>query len=167
MKTMKLTAALSLGIALLLAALPAAASTGESRLASGAGPVVLAEYSKIHDALAADRTAGVAEAAATLHSIAAKRIPAAGDADRPLFQAVADAAAKLTGEELAALRAPLKELSVAVDALLRAGGTQGWQLYYCPMADGYWIQTAEGVRNPYYGAAMLKCGDKVEGVAQP
>ncbi len=37
---------------------------------------------------------------------------------------------------------------------------------HCPMAfDGRgasWIQTDEQVRNPYYGAAMLKCADRVE-----
>lgn len=37
---------------------------------------------------------------------------------------------------------------------------------HCPMAfDGRgasWIQTDKAVRNPYYGASMLKCADKVE-----
>ncbi len=49
-----------------------------------------------------------------------------------------------------------------MDAYLRASGTPGWSLYYCPMADGYWLQAAEPVANPYYGKAMLRCGDKVE-----
>ena len=71
------------------------------------------------------------------------------------------AAGKLTGKDVAALRGQFKELSKATDAFLRASGTPGWALYYCPMADGYWLQASEPVANPYYGKAMLRCGDKV------
>ncbi|QDV85361.1 Cation efflux system protein CusB precursor [Stieleria magnilauensis] len=52
-----------------------------------------------------------------------------------------------------------------------AGADQLFELH-CPMAfDGRgasWIQTDDSVRNPYYGASMLKCADKVEklGVAK-
>ncbi len=34
---------------------------------------------------------------------------------------------------------------------------------YCPMADSdqgaYWLSAEPGIRNPYFGAAMLKCGE--------
>ena len=32
---------------------------------------------------------------------------------------------------------------------------------YCPMAPGSWLQKGEEIRNPYYGASMLKCGEIV------
>ena len=145
---------LALGLALPAAAHPVAETA----------PLVLAEYVKVHDALASDRVEGVAEAATKLEATATEMVGHAGDAERKLYEGLAAAAAKMKAGDLEALRAPMKELSVAVDAFLRAAGTPGWQLYYCPMADGYWIQTAEGVRNPYYGAKMLSCGDNVDKV---
>jgi hypothetical protein len=33
------------------------------------------------------------------------------------------------------------------------------RLAYCPMADKSWRQKGKEIRNPYYGAAMLTCGD--------
>ncbi len=30
---------------------------------------------------------------------------------------------------------------------------------YCPMKKTYWISTEPEIRNPYYGAAMLTCGN--------
>ena len=29
---------------------------------------------------------------------------------------------------------------------------------YCPMADASWLSAEKEIRNPYYGASMLKCG---------
>jgi len=161
MKSMKLLAAVSTAaFALALAlAVPATAHP-----VTETAPLVLAEYVKVHDALASDRVEGVADAATKIEAMATEMIGHAGDAEKKLYEGLAAAAAKMKAGDLAALRALMKELSVAVDAFLRAAGTPGWQLYYCPMADGYWIQTAEGVRNPYYGAKMLACGDKVDKV---
>jgi len=126
--------------------------------AGDAGAKMLGHYSRIYEALVSDSTVGVAEAAAQLAAEARGR---AHHGDAAALEALAAAAEKVRGDDLKALREPFKGLSVAMDAFLRKAGAKGWSLYYCPMADGYWIQTAEGVRNPYYGAAMLRCGDKV------
>ncbi|GMU64190.1 MAG: hypothetical protein AMXMBFR36_04640 [Acidobacteriota bacterium] len=161
MKSMKMFVAVAPIVAIFALALaqPAAAHP-----VAETAPLVLAEYVKVHDALASDRVDGVAESATKIEAMATEMIGHAGDAEKQLYEGLAAAATKMKAGDLAALRAPMKELSVAVDAFLRAAGTPGWQLYYCPMADGYWIQTAEGVRNPYYGAKMLACGDKVDKV---
>jgi hypothetical protein len=159
MKPKGILAAVSSAVAALALAAPAAAHP-----VAETAPMVLAEYVKLHDALASDRTEGVAEAAAKIESMAAEMAGHAADAEKKLYVELGAAAAKLKAGDLEGLRQPMRELSVAVDAFLRAAGTKGWQLYYCPMADGYWIQTAEGVRNPYYGAKMLACGDKVDKV---
>ena len=29
---------------------------------------------------------------------------------------------------------------------------------FCPMADASWLSAEKEIRNPYYGASMLKCG---------
>jgi hypothetical protein len=57
----------------------------------------------------------------------------------------------------------LAPFTVAADAFLRAEKASGWSLYYCPMVDAYWIQTREGVENPYE-PGMLRCGSKVDRV---
>ena len=52
----------------------------------------------------------------------------------------------------------------AVIALEKRFGHQGSETHYrmfCDMAFGEgaaWLQTSDKVRNPYYGASMLKCG---------
>ncbi len=38
---------------------------------------------------------------------------------------------------------------------------------YCSMKPGSWLQKGEVIRNPYYGASMLKCGEIVsEGASE-
>ncbi len=145
------------------------ATSARAAYAPVAAPLVLEQYVIVHDALASDNTEGVAAAIDLMRTLVAKRIALAGDDERPLFEAVDRAAARFVDADLDAQREAMKGLTVAVDALLRAGQAEGWQLYHCPMAGegGYWIQTTEGVRNPYYGAAMLKCGNKVEQIAAP
>jgi Cu(I)/Ag(I) efflux system membrane fusion protein len=74
------------------------------------------------------------------------------------------AAADMNGMR-AALPAMTDRLSAAVRAF---GVTQTPPLlrFHCPIArDGRgadWLQSGKTTANPYYGAAMLKCGDEVE-----
>lgn len=62
------------------------------------------------------------------------------------------------------LRSFLLLYSNALIALQNEYGFQGDNLFlaHCPMAfdnnGGHWIQKSENLRNPYYGASMLKCG---------
>jgi len=147
--------ALALALPLLAAAAPAAASRAGD---------VLQEYGAMYEALVTNKTEGVAASAAKIAEVA--QSCAGSGAAAKECGALAAAAKKVVGKDLETLRAQFKELSVAADGYLRAVEAPGWALYYCPMADGYWIQTAEGVRNPYYGPSMLKCGEKVPGVAQ-
>ena len=72
-------------------------------------------------------------------------------------------------KDLASLRTAFALLSDELLALQRTFGfSDSGQLFelHCPMAfDGRgasWLQSDDAVRNPYYGAAMLKCADKVE-----
>lgn len=133
---------------------------------SETGALFLGQYARIHDALASDRTDGVVEAARRMAEVAREMEPHAG-AESELYRRVAVAAERFTGGGIAELRAELEELSLAVEALLRAGGVGGWTLYHCAMASAYWIQSGDEVRNPYYGASMLRCGEKVERVSEP
>ncbi len=71
--------------------------------------------------------------------------------------------------DLASLRAAFALLSDELLTLQRTFGfPNGDQLFelHCPMAfegrGASWIQSDDEVRNPYYGASMLKCADRVE-----
>jgi hypothetical protein len=142
--------------------LGALARAGAAREVEQVGGALLGHYGSIYEALVAGSTTGVVETAA---KIAAEARSHAGQGDdEAIYDALAAAAERMSGDDLEQQREQFKALSVAMDEFLRRAGTRGWALYYCPMADGYWIQTAEGVRNPYFGASMLKCGDKVPGV---
>jgi hypothetical protein len=143
-------------VACLLGVLPVAAESGD------AGARILAEYSAMHSALAADSAQGVSAHAATIAEIARGADGEPGGA----YRSLAEAARGLEGVDLEVLRSKFKEFSKAMARFVNEAGVDGAQLYYCPMAKGYWIQNAadDGVRNPYYGRSMLKCGTKVEGV---
>ena len=123
---------------------------------------LFAVYDEIHDALAADRVAGVAEAGSRLAALA----EAAAGEKGGVQAEVARAAKKLAGSELEPLRKSFGELSRAMARLATATGFDGDQLYHCAMAKAYWLQptTDTAVTNPYYGASMSKCGSRVDAI---
>jgi hypothetical protein len=79
-------------------------------------------------------------------------------------QKVHDAALKFKGERIADDRVHLADLSTGMVALLDhlRPDRQRWPelyVFHCPMSKGDWIQTSKDKANPYYGFAMLKCGE--------
>lgn len=76
-------------------------------------------------------------------------------------------------EDDGALRSAFELVSEEVTTLLRLFGNpmpEPLRVAYCPMAfdnqGAEWIQREETVSNPYYGSAMLRCGD-VRGTLMP
>jgi hypothetical protein len=140
------------------------ALAGTAAAAQDAGATPLGLYLKMHAALAGDSAEGVAAAAGALAENV--RTAAKSAQDAAAFEKLAAAAEKMKGSEIAALREQFKEVSVAFADYVTAAGTAGAQLWYCPMADGYWAQKSAdaGPLNPYYGKSMLKCGSKVDRV---
>ena len=130
---------------------------------------LLSAYGVVQETLAADSMDGVTASARAIAAIAEGAGGLGAKAkDAAPFQAVAERAAALakTGE-IETARESFKGLSLAMAKLVETGEITGADLYYCPMANGYWLQK-EGqaeLRNPYYGKEMLTCGEKVEKVA--
>jgi hypothetical protein len=128
---------------------------------------ILGLYGEMHVALADDSATGVKTTAGKLSVKAASASRFANDAVP--YQELAQASGKVAAElDIELLRQQFKGLSMAIAKLVESGALAGADIYYCPMADGYWLQAAAdaGVKNPYYGKSMLKCGsktDKVEG----
>lgn len=150
-----------------VAATVASMSSAASVVAAGSpesGSSLLDEYARIHDALASDQAEGVSESAAR---IAAEARAASAPAEaRAAYEQLAAAAEAMKGTDIAPLREQMMDLSKALAGLVNVAGAKEADIYYCPMAGGYWLQKAgdDELRNPYYGKSMLQCGSKVDKV---
>jgi Protein of unknown function (DUF3347) len=117
---------------------------------------MLDPYFRIQTSLSDDKTDGVKADAAAIANAA----KAMGDSGAP----IAKAAVALEGAaDLAAARTAFSQLSDAVIALSESTKLQpvdGMQAMFCPMANKQWLQKGNKVSNPYYGKAMLTCGEK-------
>ena len=121
---------------------------------------IVDEYYRIHEALAADTTDGVATAAQKIGQVASG-VPQKNGAKGPDFAAISRAATALQGAKgLAQVREQFYELSKPIVAELKSHPpTQKPAFaYYCSMAKKSWVQNKKEVRNPYYGKEMLTCG---------
>ena len=107
----------------------------------------LAEYVEVQEALAADN---FEDARTQLEEFA--QLAAGPTKDL--------AAAALQADDIEDLRAKFKPLS---ESLTSMELPQGFAHAFCPMYDAGvgapWVQRDGPVRNPYYGAVMLACGD--------
>ena len=131
-------------------------------------------YLELQRLLASDTTAGVARQARGLREAAERLLadlrrhpdeaPAAlGDAARRL----AEAAARMTGQRIDEDRVAFVEIGAAMEqivALVRPDPRRFGKIYifHCPMTKGDWLQTTPEMKNPFYGRAMLKCGELKE-----
>jgi hypothetical protein len=134
-------------------------------LLTGADPspadLVLEQYYAIHSKLASDTTAGVAAAAGQIVTLSHK-LPAPDSNSKALLEELRTTAARLqTKTDLKGARAEFAQLSKRMTRYLQTSlpGQRKANQYYCPMAKEGWLQPDRNVRNPYYGASMLKCGE--------
>ena len=116
---------------------------------------VLEPYLRIQSQLALDSMKGVKEDAEAVGRHA-RALGAPG-------AAVVDQAASVSrAADLAAARRAFGELSEALMAYADRNGLAlpaGVEAKYCAMAKKSWFQQGAPVRNPYYGKAMLTCGE--------
>jgi Cu(I)/Ag(I) efflux system membrane fusion protein len=136
---------------------------------------ILPAYLSIGNSLASDDVNSVSETAAGLRqeisTIDARSLDGKA-ADRwqvELSSLSAIVARFANAEDISALRSAFALLSDELLTLQRTFGiANSEQLFemHCPMAfegrGATWIQADSAVRNPYYGATMLKCADRVE-----
>jgi Cu(I)/Ag(I) efflux system membrane fusion protein len=132
-------------------------------------------YLSIGQALSADDGESAARAVAGLHQVVdainpqslEKKTSDRWNVERNSLSTITARLSK--ANDLASLRTAFALLSDELLALQRTFGfPNGDQLFelHCPMAfegrGASWIQSDDTVRNPYYGASMLKCADRVE-----
>ena len=64
-------------------------------------------------------------------------------------------------KKIKGMRKAFNDLSKPMAMWATMAKPSGVNVAYCPMAPGSWLQTGKEIRNPYYGASMLKCGEIV------
>jgi Cu(I)/Ag(I) efflux system membrane fusion protein len=159
------TLAGSLALAVLVLAAPAARASEFDR----AMEPILAEYLTIHHALAADETEGVRAAGREIEKQAKQLSPerATGEHAEHYKNVPADiraACEKLDrAKDIGAMRAAFAELSKPISMWVTMAEPKGMSVMYCPMKKAGWVQRGDEMANPYYGAEMLGCGEKVAG----
>jgi hypothetical protein len=122
---------------------------------------VVTPYLAIGDTLAHDRTDGL-EALRTLVVEACR-----ARAGQPGIDAILDGAARIGPGEIAAARAAFERMSTGMIAYLQSEPDQqaGRMIVHCTMTfsgqGGTWVQAEGKIMNPYEGATMLHCGDKI------
>ena len=132
---------------------------------------VLATYLDLTRTLAADDDTGSSSAAsAFVEKAKALEEAAKGSARGALATAVREKAAAIATGPIATRRKGLPNVGIAVIALIDAAPPSSAVegplfVVHCPMFPGDWIQRGEVVANPFYGAAMAKCGSVVRKIA--
>ncbi|HET7216490.1 MAG TPA: DUF3347 domain-containing protein [Vicinamibacterales bacterium] len=128
---------------------------GSSALrASDAMKAIVESYLQIHAKLVTDKTDGVKASAAAIAKSAAA-MGQSGAAIAKAAKAVEDAT------DLKTTREAFGPLSEAVIAAAQADGMKdlGVKQAFCPMVKRPWLQKDDKIKNPYYGTAMLECGE--------
>ena len=131
--------------------------------------MIYSGYFNIQTALANDDIAGTVAAAKQL-STQLEHMHAAGMPDTTIIgSSVAMIAA---ANDLNKAREPFEKLSIMLFSLIKESGTAGNTIYrfYCPMVfnnkGAYWFQNHAQLINPYFGAVMLRCGEKLEEITK-
>ncbi|MFA7613794.1 MAG: hypothetical protein WCY48_06120 [Candidatus Caldatribacteriota bacterium] len=124
----------------LLVAFPALAFASE---------LPLSNYIKMQESLAADNMKGALEA----HKVIC-------DKEITSYKKVYKDCGK-SFKDIADLRESFKVLSKVYIDHASKKELESYMKATCPMAGANWIQKNGPITNPYYGASMLKCGEKI------
>ncbi len=129
--------------------------------------VVLESYFKIHSTLSSDSIEGVQEAAKQMSIDAAKLDASTVKGDHAkhyveIAKGVQKYSAKFTkAKNIRIARKVFMHLSKSMSRWGKMSKQGGINVYYCSMSKGGWLQKTGKTQNPYYGSAMLTCGEKV------
>jgi Cu(I)/Ag(I) efflux system membrane fusion protein len=130
---------------------------------------ILTEYLEIHSALAGDETEGVQAAVREIEALAKKLTPEGAVGDhaehyKDVPKDILAACRKLEeAKDIDSIRAAFAELSKPISMWVTMAKPKDMSVMYCPMRKAGWVQRGSDVANPYYGAKMSSCGEKVGG----
>lgn len=109
-----------------------------------------------------------------MHQIEPDRLGNARQQWNPMAKTMHDSlSAFMEAEDLSVQRRHFESFSDALTEAVRTFGVEQAGPVYravCPMVQGrkgYWLQPQENITNPYFGAAMLTCGEIAETLVEP
>ncbi|MGH1344417.1 MAG: hypothetical protein ACRBN8_22850 [Nannocystales bacterium] len=123
---------------------------------------LLTPYLQIQSTLAEDKLDNLPELGAAL--VAASE----GKTDKPGVDKIVQGAGRIAAQDIATARSAFKTMSEGMIEFVKAdaGKQEGHMLVHCTMtfagAGAPWVQKSGKVMNPYEGAMMLHCGDKLQ-----
>ena len=137
----------------------------DKKPAQGQVDSIVKSYLVVQKALAADKTEGVSDELAKIHTAAAALAESSDGKLKEQAKALAGHS-DVKVKDLKGVRASFKPLSTDVIALVQIipqSAEVAPELYdvNCPMVKANWLQPSKDVANPYMGSQMLDCG-KVE-----
>ncbi len=128
-------------------------------------------------ALAGDKVDEFNKHAARIHPALTQLVPAFRDVKEAeaVMKRITASGHLAPAKKLEAARAAFLPVSLATadfaKALRKQPPFKSVKVYHCPMVDrvvegaakdGYWIQLRAGLKNPFFGADMLECGEEVK-----
>lgn len=117
---------------------------------------IIESYLQIQNQLISDKTDGVKAAATEI----AKQAGSMGAGGAAIAKAAASVAAAADLKATRQAFGPLSDAVIAAAASDPALSKElGVKVAFCPMVNRSWLQKEDKVRNPYYGTAMLECGE--------
>ena len=131
---------------------------------------LLSSYYDIKDALIKSNNAhAAANAGAFLKAVAAVDMKSLPEADKTILMAAQeklafDARHISESKDIAHQREHFANFSVNFFKLAKRVKLTDKPVYYayCPMKKSYWLSADAAIKNPYYGSAMLTCGNVTE-----
>ncbi len=148
---------------IVILALFATAFTSNSIAQESTNPVpaqILNMYYQLKDNLVKSSSAGAAASAKelirTINEVGSKIVP---ENTRSILIKDADAISQSKDIELQ--RKKFTTLSINMFELAKTVNLSTAPVYqqYCPMKKASWLSSEKEIRNPYYGSAMLTCGN--------
>ena len=130
---------------------------------AGSAPQLLTYYYNIKNALVAGN-ANNASLAATAFVKAASIVDHNIIAESSINALVKDAAKIAATTDIKKQRESFAGFSTNMATLAKAVKLTDKPVYYayCPMKKAYWLSSEKAIKNPYYGSAMLTCGEVTE-----
>jgi len=136
--------------------------------------VVLNQYCSVKNSLVAGDAAKAGTAATefvkSVNLVETKALPAA---EQKVFQSLqakllADAGSIAASKDISKQRETFASLSNSMISLAKASKITDGAIYvdYCPMKKSSWLSDEKAIKNPYYGSAMLTCGNVKETIKQ-
>lgn len=128
---------------------------------------ITVEYIKIKDTLVNDKTENVNDIAKAILYLTKKLDTSTVMGDhkdhfKNIPSNISDAATDLSkASNIKSMRKAFNDLSKPMAMWATMMKPAGINVAYCSMNPGSWLQMGKEIRNPYYGASMLKCGEIV------